>query len=425
MKKAKCLLVLGLIVISTLLSGCWDALPVERRAFVTSLGVDWLPEAPHLNVTIVHPLMEERRMRENRVLTIRAHSVSEALTLWNHTNGQHLSLAVLGVLVIGEAAAKQPLSPVLNDLCAHPDFRLGAHVIVTRGTAQALLSVQPPAHQLISVHLRSLLDRAIFRRDAPRTTVSAFITHMMMPGMDAMTALVSPIGTLDRRQAEKEAEAAAPNGQQAGGGGGGGAGAGGGGNGGETAPRPPQEDVQVVGAAIWQGDKVVETLTLPEAQFVYLAMGKANRLMVNVMFPPDERLFPKQSAMVLSMESVTANWSLEMVQEVPHYTLRLQVRLSLHNYAGDVDLSKKDNSALLEKMIGDVLRQNTLQAVQKVAATGGDPLRLGQLMRRQYPELWNSKEWRNKIQTAQFTVKAEAQIRNIGLELLRLEPVDK
>jgi len=415
--KAKGLRLLALLVLSTLLSGCWDALPVERRAFVTALGVDWLPEPPHYNVTIVHPLMDERRARENRVLTIRANSVSEALTVWNHTNGQHLSLAVLGTLVIGEDAAKQALSPVINDLCSYPDLRLGAYVIVTRGTAQELLSVQPPAHQLIAVHLRSLLDRAIFRRDAPHSTISEFTTHMMTPGMDAITALVSPIGTLDRRQAGKQAAAAEPDGQQAGGGGGGG-----GGNGGEAAP---QEDVQVIGAAIWQGDKVVETLTLPEAQFVYLAMGKANRLMVNVMFPPDERLFPKQSAMVLSMESVTANWSLEMVQEVPHYTLRLQVRLSLHNYAGDVDLSKKDNSALLEKMIGDVLRQNTLQAVQKVAATGGDPLRLGQLMRRQYPELWNSKEWRNKIQTAQFTVKAEAQIRNIGLELLRLEPVDK
>jgi len=417
MIKARYLWVLVLIILSGLLTACWDALPVERRAFVTSLGVDWLPEPPHFNVTIVHPLMEERRARENRVLTIRGSSVSEALTLWNHTHGQHLSLAVLGTLVIGEHAAEQPLAQVFNDLCAYPDLRLGAYVIVTRGTAQALLSVMPPANQLIAVHLRNLLDRAIFRRDAPRTTVSEFITHMMTPGMDVITALVSPIGTLDFRQTRNQGTAAAPSGQQAGGGGNGGGNAGG--------ATPPQEDVQVVGAALWQGDKAVGTLTLPEAQFVYIAQGNANGLLVYVAFPPDKRFFPTESTMILSLESVTTNWSLDMVEEVPHYTLRLGVRLSLHNYAGDVDLSKEENSALLETMIADVLARNTLHAVQQVVATGGDPLNLGQYLRIQYPKLWNSKEWRNKIRTAQFTVKAEAEIRNIGLELLKLQPVNK
>ncbi|MBT9156410.1 MAG: hypothetical protein DDT37_01395 [Firmicutes bacterium] len=92
---------LALMSASVILTGCWDAIPVERRAFVTALGVDWLPEPPHLNVTIVHPLVEERRARENRVLTIRADSVSEAFALWNHTHGQHLSL---GMIPAGRAA---------------------------------------------------------------------------------------------------------------------------------------------------------------------------------------------------------------------------------------------------------------------------------------------------------------------------------
>ncbi|MBT9175905.1 MAG: hypothetical protein DDT20_00207 [Firmicutes bacterium] len=104
---------------------------------------------------------------------------------------------------------------------------------------------------------------------------------------------------------------------------------------------------------------------------------------------------------------------------------QLKVRLSLHNYADDVDLSKRENSALLEEIIADVFEQNTLPALQKVAVTGGDPLSLGQLMRTQYPKHWDSKAWREKIKTAQFKVKAEVEIRNIGLELLRLKPVDK
>ena len=47
-----------------------------------------------------------------------------------------------------------------------------------------------------------------------------------------------------------------------------------------------------------------------------------------------------------------------------------------------------------------------------------------QHLRIPYPKLWNSQEWRNKIRTAQLTVTAEAEISNIGLVLLRLEPVN-
>ncbi|MBT9156411.1 MAG: hypothetical protein DDT37_01396 [Firmicutes bacterium] len=152
---------------------------------------------------------------------------------------------------------------------------------------------------------------------------------MMTPGLDAITAVVRPIGTLDRRQA--------------------GGNDGGGGGSPEAAPRAPQEDVQIVGAAIWQGDVVVGELTLPEAQFLYVAKGVADRLLVNVKFPPDARFFPVDNNMILSIESVAATWRLDLAQGVPAYTLQLTVRLSLHNYAGDVDLSKEENSALLEK----------------------------------------------------------------------------
>jgi len=176
---------------------------------------------------------------------------------------------------------------------------------------------------------------------------------------------------------------------------------------------------------LWQGDVLAGELTLPEAQFVYMAMGLAARMWLEVRFPPDDRLFPDQDTMVLSIESMSTRWRLDLVQGVPHYELEARVRLSLHNYAGEVDMSKKENCALLEEIVADTLEQNILLALQSVAATGSDPLSLGQLMRIRHPKEWDSKHWREKIKTARFKVTAQVEIRNIGLELLRLEPVNK
>lgn len=414
MTTARRLLTLMLVISTFLLTGCWDALPVEKRVFATAIGVDWLPETPHLIVTIVHPLMEEKRAREDRVLTLRADSLSEALAMFHHSSGQQLALGVLSVIVIGQHATQQPLSSFVNDLLAHPDLRLGTYILVARGTAQELFSVTPPDHQRIAVHIRDVLQRAMRRNDAPATTLYHFITHIMTPGVDAMTALLSPIGTLDHRSPEGLGAKAAGGGGQAG-------------EGGEkkAMSSPPPEDVQVAGAALWQGDVVVGELTPPMAQYILMAKGIADAMLMQMLFAPDARFFPEEDTMILSIEGAATDWSLDLTNGAPHYTLRLEVRLSLHNYAGMVDLSKQENSELLEEIIARNFEQNTTQALQKVVSTGSDPLSLGQLVRVKQPEQWDSRGWREKIKTATFNVKAKVEIRNIGLDLLRLEPVDK
>jgi len=46
-------------------------------------------------------------------------------------------------------------------------------------------------------------------------------------------------------------------------------------------------------------------------------------------------------------------------------------------------------------------------------------------MRLKYPAEWDSKGWRDQLKTATFDVQTKVEIRNMGLQLLRLEPVDK
>ena len=414
MTALKLCLSMMLLLCSLFLTGCWDALPVERRIFATAIGLDWLPEAPHITVTIVHPLIEEKRMRENRVLNFRADTLGEALAMFHHSSGQQLSFGVLSVIIIGRQAAEQPLASFINDLVAHPDLRLGAYVLVASGTAQELLSVVPPDHQRIAVHIRDVLQRAVRRSDAPPTTLYSFITHIMTPGVDAITALLSPIGSLEHRPPQGETPEGAGGGEQPPEEGQKGA-----------KPRATSEDVQVAGVALWQGDIMVGELAPPLAQYIFVALGVADGMLMQMRFTPDQRFFPEEEAMILVVENAVPNWSLDLANGKPHYALRIDVRLSLYNYAGLVDLSKEENSELLAQIITRNFEQNMMQALQSLVSMGSDPLSLGQLMRIKYPEQWESKAWRDKIKTATFSVKVEVEIRNIGLQLLRLEPIDK
>ncbi|MBS3951013.1 MAG: Ger(x)C family spore germination protein [Peptococcaceae bacterium] len=410
----KYLILVSLIVNSVFLTGCWDALPVENRIFCIAIGVDWLPEEPHYEITFLNPLVEETRSEQSRARTIRAHSISEAIAIFQHTSSHYMSFGILSVLVIGEEASKQKQSFTIDDLFSFPDLRPNAYIIVAKGNAKALLSVMPPENQRMGLYLRDLLDRANNQRDSPPPTLHEYVIRMMTPGMDALTTMVGPIGSLDPRA----------TGQKTGGDGGGEVdqSEGGGSQGGQSTP---EKDVEIMGAAVWQGDIVVGQLTLPETQYLSLAQGTAKGMLLQMLFAPDERLFPQANRMVTLIEQETASWDLTVMEGVPHYRLTLKVRSSPQNYEGTSDLSKSENSELLEQIMALNIAQNILASLQKITAMGSDPLCLGQQLRLKYPDLWDPQNWGENIKNSQFKVECEVTIRNIGLQILRIEPVNK
>lgn len=406
--------ILGSIIASlVLLTGCWDALPVERRAFGIAIGVDWLPEEPNYEITIVVPLVEENRAEQNRVRTFRANSVAEAIGMWQHSGAKFMAFGILSVLVIGEEASQQRQCFTINDLYAFPDLRPNAYIVVAKGKARDLLSVVPPENQRIALYLRDVLARADAQRDAPPTRLHEFVVRMMTPGMDAFTTVIGPIGSLDPRPTEQK---------PSGGGGGGGEESGGGSSGGQPSP---EEDVEIMGAAVWQGDVVVGQLTLPETQYFTIAQGISRGMLLQTLFAPDELLFPRNNRMVMALEAESTSWDLTIINGRPHYSLSIEVQIALQNYQGTADLSEEENSELLEEIMALNIEQNVLAALQKVTAMGSDPLNLGQQLRIKYPELWDPQNWGENIKAAQFKVECEVTVRNIGPQTLRLEPVNK
>jgi len=412
MRLLKILSLVSVVIVVSV--GCWDAQPVEKRRFVIAIGVDWLEEEPHYEITFVNPLLDETRSKQALTRTLRANSLAEAIAMSQHTGSQFMSFGILSVLVIGEEAASQRQCFTINDLYAFPDLRPNAYIVVAKGTAKELLSIVPPENQRVGLYIRDVLARADSQRDSPPTTLHQFVLRMMTPGMDAITTLMGSIGTLDPRPpAQATTDGGTAGGEQA---------AQGGEAGGEPAKK---EDVEIMGAAIWRGDAVVGEITLPESQHLTLAQGAAKGMLLQMLFAPDDRLFPEASRMVVMVERAPANWDLTMINGAPHFRVKINIQTSLQNYQGTIDLSKLENSKTLEQIMALEFEQNVLAVLQKVSAMGSDPLRLGQQVRVKYPELWDPVNWSEVIKGAQFKVECEVKIRNIGPQTLRLEPVNK
>lgn len=411
-KRGRTLITILLCGTLLLLTGCWDSIPVENRAIVLALGIDYLPEPPHIEVILVYPLVEDTRKRPSNVHVIRGKSVSEALATWHHAEESFLSLAMTTVVIIGEEAARQGVVSHIHDLYSFPDLRTAAQVIVAGGSARELLTIVPPESQRIALHLQGTIERGLFQRDLPRSTLADFVMDAVTPGIDPLTGLFGSIGTLTPTERDTGSE------------GGGGQDAqqqqGSASSGNTTSEE--KEDVQILGASLWILDQMAGSITLQELQHLLIAGGEAGRMQSIVLLQGDEHFTDGNDQVGVLFERASARWVVSMVNDKPHYDLHLDIRLSLSAYQGKTDITESDNLRELEKTLSAAFEQNVTRTLQYVSSQRSDPLGLGQRFRVQFPKLWNPEGWREQLAEATFAVQAQVQMKNIGIHIKRLEP---
>jgi len=390
-----------------LLSGCWDSLPVESRNLVVAVGVDYLPESPHYLVTFVAPIADEDRSQSSRVQSFRSTSLAEAFAIASHADAHVYSYGKLLVVVFGEEAARQGVSAVMNDLFKHTDLRVESYVAVTLGTARKLLTTIPAEGQQVGLFMKDMLDRAKMQQDSPPTTLEIFSSRMMTPGMDASTTLLTPIGSTDPRPPEERGAD------------------GGGGDRGGTGQGTTAEDIQIVGMASWQGDRLVGTTTLSQQQYFSLAQGTSHDFLVQILLKPDPRFVPETSRIIIAIERAKPSWETQIIAGVPHFSLKVDTLVSLVNYQGRVDLTKDENSEEFMHILSESLKQGITDALLTVSSFGSDPIGLGQFVRVQYPTFWNPKMWTEVLKTATFSIEVKLGIKRIGIHITRFEPKEK
>ena len=380
---------------------------MEKRNFLVSIGVDYLPDPPHYLITFVAPIVDEDRSMATNVQSIRGATLAEAHAMISHTDAHVYSYGKLQVLVFGEEAARQGVSIIMDDMFKHTDLRVESYVGVTVGTAQKLLTTVPPEGQRIGLFLNDLLDRAAMQQDAPPTTMEIFTSRMMTPGMDAATTLLAPIGSTEPRPPDER-------------GADGGSGEGGGSGQGTTA-----EDIQIVGMAAWQGDRMVGTTTLPQQQYFSIAHGTSHDFLFQLLLKPDPRFVRETNRILISIEQAKPSWDTQIIEGAPHFSLKVDTVVNLINYQGSVDLTDGDNAEELTKILAENMKQGITDALLTVSSMGSDPIGLGQFVRVQYPKIWDPKKWTDAIKTATFSVNVKLSIKRVGVYTTRFDPKDK
>jgi Ger(x)C family germination protein len=166
MKKYKIILLMILIVIFPLLTGCWDRVEMEDRAFVLGIGLDKGEKKDEIALTyqiaIPSAMFGEGDGKGGEKqflnLTATARSIIRAdkqlLTRVNKTlNNEHTY-----VLIIGEDLAKEGISSHIDYFLRDIDMRRRTNVLVAEGKAQDYFKYMPPIAKSTSDYLSKIIE---------------------------------------------------------------------------------------------------------------------------------------------------------------------------------------------------------------------------------------------------------------------------
>lgn len=372
-----------LLLLSVVLSGCWDREEINDIAFIIGIAIDREDNNYRSSLQIALPGQAGSTgsegggggtsgdkswfMLSNTAKTLRGTSLEGQKSL-----SRRLYYAHRRTLLIGEDLAKEGVAPMLDLLTRYPLNRFSAFPIVTRGPAYKVLDTDAPIEKFPSEMVREL---CLLNMRHPRS-LKTFIDSILAEGIDPFL----PIASVTENVPENW--------------------------------KNVKTNIKLDGIAIFIKDKLVGMMDKAPADALILAMGEANEPEIMVKAPRG-----KGDIFIKLNEN---NSSLR-----PH-VVNGKVNVKIQMYAKGVIVDNESNYGDLRE--GEILRLN--EAIhQKVKADieegvqllqkkfRADILGMGRSIYRKYPKEWDKLKdrWRDIYPDITVEVEPHIIIENVGI----------
>jgi len=179
-----------LLVLSSLLCGCWDTVDIEEFDIALVAGYDTLPTGDQGGIAVTS-LEAAGEDNDEWVGTYSAKTVGESRALRAYNEPRQYTLTQLQAIVIGHDLALQGVESVINTHMREPRVKPSINVAVVDGRAEELLQeISKKDPKQASSGFISLLQTIPQRAFVPRTSLYQFIHDTFALGTAAVTPLL-------------------------------------------------------------------------------------------------------------------------------------------------------------------------------------------------------------------------------------------
>lgn len=439
-KRAVTLLLLIATAVS--LTGCWDRTEIEEMGYILAIGIDraskdysytfWLA-VPRKLVPAAGSSGVGGGGGEGKVhvLTVEAPDLTSAMNLTNTWIARKLTLEHAKALIIGEALASEDITTALAPAVRFREFRRNMLVMISRTTAREFLEKNQPSIEENPARWVELMGtHQNLTAFTNRSTIHDFFTDS-----DSQTALPLVIlGGVNPASQQNSGQGAAGAKAQAGGqaGGGGGGTQGGGGPAASpsglppaavdgaylpgTIPRVGGDPVELIGGAVFNGNKMVGTLTGTEVRLALMLRGDFQRMYYAEPDPLKRGYFVGTDIRQSRKPKIEITY--DGMRPVIDVTVSLEGDIvgieSLHDYTVPSEML----------VLGQAIQQDFTQQLQALIARsqkefGGDVFDFGDHARSHFWtwQAWADYKWHQHFVEASITPHVKFSFRRVGLQL--------
>jgi Ger(x)C family germination protein len=377
MKSGRLLTIL-LLVVSLVLTSCWDRTEVNDIAIVIAFAMDKGKNGEYL-LSVQVPLVSQMGGSNSggggggtsgdKMYYVDS---AEGKTLWEASSiiqsrmSRNLYYAHHRVIVIGEDLAKDGLEQTMDVIARFPENRLTAYLVMAKGKGIDLLQAQPQFERFSGEAMRELI-----KMQSIPVRVKDIAQILNTPGSDPFLPYVAAV---------------------------------------DTHPKGRAKEIQVLGIAQFRKDKLVG------------------------IFPPDvsqgirwfQRNFAGYSTHFFTAKNQKVSIEIDKGKAVinpvlksdhVHFEILIQANATVVENMTMADLSHKSNLNALEEKLRENIKQSVEQVLTRIQKQQADTIGLGLVVARKYPRDWKRTyraNWYEQLKKATFHVQVSAQITNIG-----------
>ncbi|ABS41428.1 Ger(x)C family spore germination protein [Clostridium botulinum] len=389
MKSKKCLVIM-LILLTICMTGCWDKVEIDQKAFTSVLGVDagkdigkekQLKEISDsasftgskldkIKVTYAFPDIsklgpEKGGTAVNKTMSVDAYSMQDSIDKVINKSSRNLNFGHLKLMVLNTSILdySNTFKEVIDYLQRQPSINRMIYIVFSEDKSEEILKFKPSMEKSVENYIIGILENNKKNNTSSPLTLNEFLEETS----ENNTALI-PVINIDKKS----------------------------------------KDLKISKVAVIKDDKIKGYISTEQANSIQL---------INKKFKGGTRTIIRDgSPLDYSIENSDRRIKIKDKKKLS-FDIKLNLEGQIKGYNIDKQISSKGNIKEIEDNLNKAVTQDIKEVIRvSQAEYNTDILDLGEFIHKYHPKLWKEIKgnWNELYKTVDINVSVDTKVRRIG-----------